>query len=220
MVKETPRGSYSKTSLMTTKGVNMGDSKRKPIKYFVNDYSNLGRGKIFEIKRVQRKPSKVKQVPLMSRKRTRQSEHAPVSSKRYSSRPEEPSKRDAQKKAFKITKTGEKRDSRKSSTEQEVTVFKASKSSKGSLGKKTSVSTSSSPGSTVVQPIKSSSRYKGRPRNATTNAKKEKSRKKAKEELTNFLFKDTRKKRGPKKVKRAYKGDSPIMHFSLASDKL
>lgn len=53
---------HSKASLMTTRGVNMGDTKRKTTKYFVNDYSNLPRGNVFDIKKVVRKFDKPKNI--------------------------------------------------------------------------------------------------------------------------------------------------------------
>jgi len=198
---------HSKASLMTTRGVNMGYTKRKTVKYFVNDYSNLPRGNVFDIKKVVRKFSKPKNISSSGRKRTRQSEDAPTSSKRTQPKPEAPSQRESQRKAFKITKSNDKSSNSQVKNGSKKPIKPSKPPQNPSKLSKTrqmsSLSTTSSP-----NPM---------PQNPKTPQKSHS--KPSKSKLSKQLLAHKLKKRGPKKIKRAYK-EEPIVHLSLTNGKL
>lgn len=215
----------SQKVLSSNKAVNMGDMKRRNVKYFVNEYSHLSKGAIFEIKRVNKKPIKSKPSNKSNKKKSRKSESAASTPNPTNTKPGDSSKVEYQKKAFKITKKSDKKEkgSRNDESDQDSCYEKSHKESKNKLSHDHVVSPYSSPvditADTTITEKNNWEKESNSKAGYVSSFKKEKSKKVNKDQYKDFLFRESRKKRGPKKVKRQ-QGEGPVIHFSLSGDKI
>lgn len=136
-------------------------------------------------------------------------------------------KREPQRKAFKITKTSDKKEqgNRKASLNKETLSKKNPKETKTKFSNDPEASSCSNPVDILTVTTHTEKNSWGKSdkiskSSSGLSSKKEKSKKISKDRFNNFLFKDSRKKREPKKMKRQHQGDDPIIHFSLSSQRI
>lgn len=204
-------------------------NKNKPTKYFVNNYDDFTlNGPIFSIKRVERKTSINKGSSILNRKRTKQSEDVLTKSKELNQADDET----RQKKAFKITKSSDKKEniSNKETPEYFTDFEKPLKDSKSKLSNDTipspngALTNNSCAPALKVAPRKKEDRkafvYTKRSQKIKFSTALEPVKKISEDDFADFLFRDARKKtREPKKVSRSIL-EQPISHFNLNEDRV
>jgi hypothetical protein len=228
MLNEITGNSKFNSSSVSNLNSTFGANKNRTIKYFVNNYDNFSlNGPIFKIKRMDRKIITNKGSIVSNRKRNRQFDDSQVRAKELNQADDET----RQKKAFKITKSSDKKEviSNKDTPEYSTDYEKHIKESKSKISNdpipspNTTPTDSSTAFAQKVAPRKKedkkASQHKGGPKKTPSSATLKPFRKINEDDFADFLFRDARKKtREPKKVSRSIL-DQPITHFNLNEDR-
>jgi hypothetical protein len=229
ILNEVTGNSKFNSSSVSNLNSTFGANKSRTIKYFVNNYDNFSlNGPIFKIKRMDRKITTNKDSIVSNRKRNRQFDDAHIRAKELNQADDET----RQKKAFKITKSSDKKEiiSNKDTPEYSTDFDKHIKENKSKISNDTIPSPNTAPTDFSIAPAqkvaprkkedKKGFQYKGGAKKAPTSASLEPFKKINEDDFADFLFRDTRKKtREPKKVSRSIL-DQPITHFNLNEDRV